>query len=412
MFSSLNLPNRFSGNFSAIGSSFNSQQQQSVDQSDARLTQRRDNAQSYSNTMQYENQTTTPSFINIPPQRGLFNQLQSGAPFGMNPSNFLNMPVDSRARSQSNVVMDIGTPPIDPMVKPDASKVYNSGQTTPTTQYQQPQSYIPSVPSVTTSDPQDKIGSLLSQFLSEGSNNSSNRSRSSTPQQTTPTNYNYSNPQPMQVTSTPPSFRTPPIQQQQPMRNLDTEKLTGEIRGKTELELRLIAEQMKQLEEEHLKHLQELEQQQQIASRQYLELLQEYLNKSGCQPPSQQQHQVLMSVLSDPTSLSILKAIFKDDASPVGEVTFPTLPQNNIISEIKTEHESPQQSANVIRPYSAQSNTTTSLMRGDPASAVDKLMLETSTKVCVIVSRCCSCGYESEIDFFIGYKTVDILGWA
>ena len=69
---------------------------------------------------------------------------------------------------------------------------------------------------------------------------------------------------------------------------------------------------MKQLEQEHLKHLCELEIQQQVASQQYVELLQEYLNKSGCQPPSQQQHQVLMSVLSDPTSLNILKAIFKD----------------------------------------------------------------------------------------------------
>ncbi len=280
--------------------------------------------------MQYENQSSSPSFINIP-QRNVFNQTQP-IPFNMNPSSFLNMSLDSRGRSPSNVVMDIGSPPTDPAIKP--TKVFvHSGQTTPTTPYQQTHSYIQNSQA-------DKIGSLLSQFLTEESNNTHN-----TTQQTTPTNYTYQNQQPMQVLSTAP-FRTPPMQPQS-LSSLETEKLAG----KTELEMQLISEQMKQLEQEHLKHLRELEQQQQIASQQYLELLQEYLNKSGCQPPSQEQHQVLMTVLSDPTSLNILKAIFKDDTMSSREVvTLSPLGQGSI-TEIKTEQSS-QQGTNNYRDSS------------------------------------------------------------
>ena len=267
-------------------------QQPLIDQSDDRMTpQQRNNPQSYSDTpMQYQNQASP--YVNIPMRGGEGRgggEYPSQLQYDLNPGSFLSMPVDSRP-CPPPVVMDIGTPPISSIMKS------NSDQATPTTPYQSPQGFGLS------NNQQGKINTLVTQIMSDGTIITSSTHQSQIPptiSAVAQSNYGFSNPSlPPQ-----PSFTTPDNYKP---------KAPSDSTGKTELELELIAHEMKQLEQEHLKHLCELEIQQQVASQQYIELLQEYLNKSGCQPPSQQQHQVLMSVLSDPTSLNILKAIFKD----------------------------------------------------------------------------------------------------
>ena len=75
-----------------------------------------------------------------------------------------------------------------------------------------------------------------------------------------------------------------------------------------ETNLSVLAEQVQLLEQQQFQQLKEIEKQQSRATQEYLQLLQQYISQSGSHP-SQQQQQVLQSVLSDPTTVSILKAI-------------------------------------------------------------------------------------------------------
>ena len=65
-----------------------------------------------------------------------------------------------------------------------------------------------------------------------------------------------------------------------------------------------LAEQMKNLEQQQLNQLREIEKQQTYATQQYLQLLQQYISQT-----SEEQQQVLQSALSDPNSVEILKTI-------------------------------------------------------------------------------------------------------
>ena len=402
MFPPLNFSNRFSGNFATTGassSSFSSPQQPVTDQSDSRL--QKDGSRSFPSTPIHYDSQTTPPFVNIPLPRGGGGYHQPDTlPYEMSPAAFL--PVDPRMRSQSEV-MDIGTPPVESLMKPNvgvAPKLYESGQgSAPGTPYQQTLPFIQPV----SNDPQDKISSLLTQFMGDApvipappppTDTTHQHGNNSMP--ATPTDYCY----PTQHVMPERSFTSPSMQQPQAVaigRTFETRKVSsGEMRGKTELEIQLIAEQMKQLEEEHMENLRELEQQQQIASQQYLELLQEYLSRSGSQRPTQQQHQVLMSVLSDPTSLSILKAIFKEEesnsstsANPPQQVQGQGQVSGSIGAIVKKERGDDRslQSGALGHSYSGPSRSETTPMLTTPTSVsgsvpmIDKSLLGISERV-------------------------------
>lgn len=295
MFPSLGLPGRFSNNPAGTTASYYPPSHASgLEQQPPTNTRlppgTANDPQPYSTPaqLQYENQSP---YVNIPQQTSREFPQASSMSFNMDPASYLNMPVDPRLHPQPDV-MDIGTPPIQSMMKP--ATTYNSSQTTPTTPYATPtQTFLPGG-SAQPGD--DKITSLITQFISE-------------------------EPAPVQIT--PPTDTKPPSQsaaarfdQHQPY--IDTEQPLRRFEGdKSELEMQqMLAMEMKRMEEEHLEKIKQLEHQQQIASRQYLTLLQEYVRRSGSQRPSQQQQEVLMSVLSDPMSLGILKEILKDDSLP------------------------------------------------------------------------------------------------
>lgn len=296
--------------------------------------------QPYSNSSQVQYETSS-QYVNIPqrnPRDYGGNQHQSSTiPFNMDPANYLNMSVDPRLHPQPDV-MDIGTPPIQSIMKHDVGKIYNSGQTTPTTPYATPtQSFVPSSSSA---GPQgnDKITSLITELISEES------------PMAPPTD-----PKPAPLRSA--NFTHP-----QQYSDRDIQQQAFEPSSQTEMER--LAQEMKRMEEEHLEKIKELEYQQQLASRQYLTLLQEYVSKSGSQRPSQQQQEVLMSVLSDPMSLNILKEILKDESNltstigsreppaPPPPLTTPTASNTNPHFQIKKEHNPSAPSS--CSPYTSQ----------------------------------------------------------
>ena len=314
MFPSLGIGNRPPLSFAPpVTPSVNSPQQHPADQTEPGV---REETQPYPTSMQYENQASP--YINIPP-RNYYPQgnIQGTMPYEMTPSSYLNMQVDPRLRPQGDV-MDIGTPPIESLLKSgtSSSKGFNSGQATTAHLYHSQASHpSPYIPLESISNQQDKFNSLLTQIMNETSDipGSTHQSQNPSAMAYQPSaQYGYANQHSSPNLLPEQSYTTPPPVRRHSSSLGSRKSSGGDLSEKTELEMQLIAEEMKQLEAEQLKHLQELEQQQHIASQQYLQLLQEYVDKSGSQPPSQQQQQVLMSVLSDPTSLSILKAIFKD----------------------------------------------------------------------------------------------------
>ncbi len=70
-----------------------------------------------------------------------------------------------------------------------------------------------------------------------------------------------------------------------------------------------LEEHMRQLKARQERQLLEIEKQQSLAQRQYIELLQQYLQHTTAGRPTEQQQQVLQSVLSDPNLVTILKSV-------------------------------------------------------------------------------------------------------
>ena len=85
-----------------------------------------------------------------------------------------------------------------------------------------------------------------------------------------------------------------------------------------EANLQVLAEQVQLLEQQQYQQLKEIEKQQSQATQEYLNLLQQYIAQSGSHP-SQQQQQVLQSVLSDPATVNILKAVLLRGGEETGQ---------------------------------------------------------------------------------------------
>ena len=325
--------------------------------------------QSQSNTTQYGNQppfmSSSTKPMNIPqeeqPMLTYPHQVGSGYSggdriYGLSPSAFLNPPQaqEVRVRAENDSMMEFGTPPAanyplkselnartdlscsHSQFNPVTTPTQYEPATTPTTMYQQQQSSHPSTPtpslfpqmpmeSVVLSE--GKVPSLLTQYLEEEKvlPSQPHPSLNPSPEQTPPTMYSYSGPQPtlyrpQQSNGLESTFPTPPIQPHgSSLRKLSNEFTTPPEfnqpeKGSNQEEMfvdpnmHFIAEQMKRLEQQQLEQLREIEKQQDIATKQYLGLLQQYLSESTDQP-SQQQQQNLTSVLSDPASVQILKTI-------------------------------------------------------------------------------------------------------
>ena len=75
-----------------------------------------------------------------------------------------------------------------------------------------------------------------------------------------------------------------------------------------------LQEQVRKLSEQQEQQRKEIEKQHSLAEQQYKELMQQYLS----QKPSEQQQQVLQSVLSDPSLLNLLRSLLLSTALPTG----------------------------------------------------------------------------------------------
>ena len=111
------------------------------------------------------------------------------------------------------------------------------------------------------------------------------------------------------------TFTSPPPPPQPPHGFPSQQMSGGEALPETNLQL--LAEQMQQLEQQQFQQLKEIEKQQTRATQQYLGLLHRYISQSGSHT-SQQQQQVLQSVLSDPSSVHILKTILLQEGAGDG----------------------------------------------------------------------------------------------
>ena len=103
-----------------------------------------------------------------------------------------------------------------------------------------------------------------------------------------------------------------------PATGFPTRQIPASSEPLTDSSLQLLAEQMQQLERQQFQQLKEIEKQQSIATQQYLGLLHRYIDQSGSHT-SRQQQQVLQSVLSDPSSVHILKTILLQEGAGEGE---------------------------------------------------------------------------------------------
>lgn len=328
-----------------------------------------ESTQTQTNTTQYGNQTpfmsssTKPMNISQEQQPMLTypHQIDRGYSggdrvYGLSPSAFLNPPQaqEVRVRTESDAMMEFGTPPIanyplkselntrtdlscsHSQFNPVTTPTQYEPATTPTTMYQQQQSSHPSTPtpSLFPQIPMEsvvlnegKVPSLLTQYLEEEKilPSQPHPPLNPSPEQTPPPMYSYSTPhqplyRPQQPNGLESTFPTTPIQHHTPsLRKLSNEfttspefnlpeKGSGQEEMFVDPNIHFIAEQMKRLEQQQLEQLREIEKQQDIATKQYLGLLQQYLSESTDQP-SQQQQQNLTSVLSDPASVQILKTI-------------------------------------------------------------------------------------------------------
>ena len=317
-----------------------------------------------SNTPQYGNQTSpflvpSPSKpVNIDTSGIGFPRVQDSDLYSVSPTAFLNLPQNARGRSQSEA-MDIGTSPVHSNMtmktematgiqcsrqfesSPYQQQIPLQNRTAHNTQplYQPGMQQAPMTHQKTHTQNQqeEKIDSLISQFMLESSENMpsqvpSNTSPSNTPTLQSQSVYGFSNigdqrssygtlpDQPLITTSLQQGFGIHETSSSVATPTLSQSLLEEAGSEKTEMEMQLIAEHMKKLEEEQLQQLREIEQQQALASQQYLHLLQQYVSQSGEQPSPQQQ-QILTSVLSDPSTVTILKAILLQGAGRVTSMT-------------------------------------------------------------------------------------------
>ena len=319
-------------------------------------------------TPQYGNQYMTRA-----PQNNQSYTNQMGYPndnFQLNPSDFLGVPHGQDVQiSNEGEVMDISsTPVINFSQKPDNPNLYNTSPANPL--YQQ------TPPSVTPLFPSQQVmleNSLMASYLPEESPPQPHPSLSSTPS-TSSQAVQYGYPTPGQYD---PSYPTTPMQQQQQtycshqVRKTSNETTTpidpnyANLNGRRGSEhdsvgmvdpnVQLIAEQMRRLEKQQMEQLREIEKQQNIATGQYLQLLQQYVADSANQPSEQVQRD-LITVLSNPMSVEILKSILLQEKEPQRTHTAGATPTVSI----KRESLSPQQSSSDLKatcsldPFSQQ----------------------------------------------------------
>lgn len=320
--------------------------------------------QTPSNTAQYGNQTSpflvpSPSKpVNIDTGGMGFPRVQDSDLYSVSPTAFLNLPQNARGRSQSEA-MDLGTSPVhsNMTMKTEMTTGMQCSRQFESSPYQQQiplqnrtahnaqplyqpgmqQAPVTHQKTHTQNQQQEKIDSLISQFMLESSENMpsqvpSNTSPGNTPTLQSQSVYGFSNigdqrssygtlpDQPLITTSLQQGFGIHETSSSVTTPTLSQSLLEEAGSEKTEMEMQLIAEHMKKLEEEQLQQLREIEQQQALASQQYLHLLQQYVSQSGEQPSPQQQ-QILTSVLSDPSTVTILKAILLQGGGRVTSMT-------------------------------------------------------------------------------------------
>jgi MAX-like protein X len=261
------------------------------------------------------------------------------------PTPFLAIPQESRMKAEGDS-MDLGTPPS--MATPIRSNVpsYNAP---PTTIYQQSSHPTPSyIPLAASQLILESDKSMMTPYIDE----IQTTPIGSTPVTPTP-NYGFNSDMQQQMFMGG-GYGTTPIQSSNhgSRRSSGQEPLIESVSN-----VHFIAEQMKRLEKQQLEQLREIEKQQSLATEQYLELLNQYIaNSSGREGhPSQEQQRELASVLSNPSSVEILKSILLQDKSPKNMVTVPVAPPiaTPTIS-IKQETMSPQQSSNNLKQMEEQ----------------------------------------------------------
>lgn len=282
----------------------------------------------------------------------------SGESFQLNPSDFLNIPQpqEVQMRPERGEVMDLGTTPIIG---------FNQSGSSPSMLYQQQTTTAATPlfpPMQTSSQTLMENPSLLTSYVPEIPSQS-HPSLSPTPTTSTEAIYVYGA---ERYTPIPDSYPATPIQPQAYQSRKTSGDLTVPLvtspipdsaynkgrrgsapEGVVDPNVQIIAEQMRRLEEQQIEQLREIEKQQTMATSQYLQLLQQYLADSVNQPSEQQQRD-LASVLSNPSSVQILKSILlqeKEMMPPTGGVRPPNV-------TIKQESISPQQSSTDLKSCS------------------------------------------------------------
>lgn len=110
-------------------------------------------------------------------------------------------------------------------------------------------------------------------------------------------------------------------------------------------------DQVRKLSEQQEQQRKELEQQQYLAQKQYSEVMQQFLG----QKPSEEQQQVLRSVLGDPSLLDVLRTLLLSTSAPTGASSSGKLASNSSTSPLPQQTSPPGQT---FSPFTSPTQST------------------------------------------------------